>query len=184
MADVCVLYFFLNKYLLFGKLSWLMKDIIKIIRACVVIVVVVSVAYHSFHPEWVSYRHGERCFDRAQYLEAAKNYQNAIDNGLNEPQVFLRLAEAQLFLGQTNQAVETAKTFRSFRTHTPETLYFLSELFITHGMFEDATRILVSLVAENPENRQARFRLAQILTWTQQFDKAIEHYEQLLGGKL
>jgi len=177
-----VLYFL--KYLVFGKLRWFMKDIIKVILACVVIGAIVSVAYHSFRPEWVSYRHGESCFARAKHLEAAKNYQDAIDNGLNKPQVFLRLAEAQLLLGQTTQAVETAKTFRNSKTHTPETLYFLSELFVGHGMFEDASWILVSLVAKNQENRQARFRLAQILTWTQQFDKAIEHYEKLLGEKL
>jgi thioredoxin-like negative regulator of GroEL len=59
----------------------------------------------------------------------------------------------------------------------------MSELFVAHGRFNASVRILEGLVSANPRNRTARFKLAQVLTWTGQFDPAMNHYRILLEEK-
>lgn len=152
--------------------------------SCVAIAISTTGLYHLIRPEWVSYRKGENNFVAKQYADASDHYRNAIDNGLEQPQVYLRLVEAQLIAGKHADAAKTARAYAAFGDRSPKALYILGELFVGNGQFDIATELLSDLVRENPENRKARFRLAQVLTWTQEFDDAIEHYYILLGDEL
>ena len=161
-----------------------MRTWLTIIVACGAIAVGTTMLYRLFRPECVSYRNGENHFAEGQHTEAAEDYQNAIEKGSLEPRAYLRLAESQLVLGKDSEAKETVRLFRASVKQTPATVYSLSELFVAHGQFDVSVQLLTGLVAKNPRDRKIRFRLAQVLTWTQQFDEAIKQYHVLLGEKL
>lgn len=156
--------------------SWLIITVV-----CVIVAVGTTASYHFVHPEWVSYRRGEQHFAAAQYADAATCYQDALQHGLKPAQACFRLAETQLILGRNDAAAETAYAFIRSTNIAPATLYSFSEQFTAHGQFKVSVQLLDQLVAANPDNRKARFRLAQVLAWTQQFERAIEQYRVLLG---
>lgn len=161
-----------------------MKTFIGVTASCVIIAAGTTGLYRLFRPGWVSYRKGEICFVAKQYADAVDSYRRAIDGGLAQPEIYLGLVEAQLALHSHSDAANTARAYAASRGCSPKALHVLGELFVGNGQFDVAIELLRDLVRENPENRKTRFRLAQILTWTQEFDAAIEHYHILLGDEL
>lgn len=161
-----------------------MRTLLTIAAACGAVAIGTTMLYHLLHPDCVSYRNGENHFAQGQHAEAAEDYQTAIEKGSREPHAYLRLAECQLLLGRDSEARETARLFLGISAkQTPETVYALSELFVAHGRFDVSVQLLTGLVFRNPHNRNMRFRLAQALTLTQQFDEAIKQYHVILAEK-
>lgn len=161
-----------------------MRTIQLVAAGCLGIGAFTSLLYRQLEPEWVDFRRAERQFHAARYPQAAARYRAAVDHGMRDARVFRRLAEAQLKTKDSSGAGETARAFLRTGTSSPEETYAMSELFIAHGEFTTAGAVLESLLQKTPAHRQARFRLAQLLTWTQRFDEAVQQYQILLGDSL
>jgi len=138
------------------------------------------VLYKWLHPEWVDFRRGESDIVNGAYEEASLHYRRAITRGTREPCVFLRCAKAQLLDGNSSGADETASDYLRQAAWLPDDAYEMAELFVSNGRLDTALQILKKIVEKNSRHRRARFRLAQVLTWTRDFDSAINHYHLLL----
>lgn len=158
-----------------------MKTTLVFAFACFIIATGTTVLYRQLRPEWLDFRKGEEDFMEGAYTKAAVHYRHAIEGGLSKPCVFLRCAQAQLLEGNYQDADETEAEYLRHAAWRPDDAYEMAELFVSKGRFETASHILARIVAKDPEHRKARFRLAQVLTWTQNFDAAINHYYKLLG---
>jgi len=161
-----------------------MKQSILILIACVFIAAVTTLSYRELRSEWISFRKGESLFAQERYLQAAQCYTDALAKGLSVPQLFYHLVEAQLAVGNDAGAIETERAFSASSASTPDTEFMLSEIFVRFGRFEQAMQLLDRSVRQKPDNRRARFRLAQVLTWMGSFNIAVDHYNILLGDQL
>ncbi|MFO7870190.1 MAG: tetratricopeptide repeat protein [Kiritimatiellia bacterium] len=157
-----------------------MKTTIIFALACFMIATGTTALYRQFRPEWVDFRKGEESFMKGEYTEASVHYRHAIERGLTEPSVFLRCSQAQLLDADYPGAEETASEYLRHPVWRPDHAYELAEIFLSKGRFGTTLEILQKVVSENPEDRKARFRLAQVLAWTHEFEASIGHYHKLL----
>jgi len=132
-----------------------------LILILIAIVLLTTLAYHVFKPNWVLFRKGEGYFSKKEYSQAIPYYVGLLKSGFETPKLLSHLGTSYLAIGDFGKA-ETI--FEDIINHRPDKLLALKELaniYIIFGRFKEAINLYQTLLQDQPNNISARILLAR-----------------------
>ena len=114
-----------------------------------------------------------------QYDDSIKQYRKVLREQPGLTAIQLEMARVFYWSGNPSEAFDLLKAFDADDLDEEEKR-MLGDLLIARGDFDPALAIFGELLAANPDDDPLRFKIAEALSWGEQYDEALREYERLL----
>ena len=116
---------------------------------------------------------------RGKAEQAIPIYQELIRTFPNRPDLLMDLCIAQFKAKHYRDSIEQAKAALRLQPELPSANLFLGASYVELGEFAAATSPLTKLLKAQPNERNARFMLAQALSGARRYEEAAEQFQKL-----
>jgi len=123
-------------------------------------------AYPRAKPEWVFFRNAEASFRKRDYARAADFYSEAVDRGLRNTPVFVRLMELAAIYKDKGELDRAEKLYRIVLAHK-----------------KDEQAVPPTEHAKDIPDWVARRELARVLFYLKRYEESINEYRKLVAEK-
>lgn len=113
------------------------------------------------------------------FSEAAEAFRQVAAAKPGDLDATVGLAQALFWGGNPAEALAVAKTIPPDQ-RTPEVNLMLGDLCLISKDLPGTEKALVAYLDEKPEDAGARVKLADVQSWTKQYDKSLANFEQVL----
>ncbi len=124
---------------------------------------------------------GKMAFSAGRYVEAAKEFEKAVEADPKKPAARINLGTTLVKFRKYRQAIPHFMTALQLAPDNLTAHFNLGKLYGFFGNHEKAVQHLQIVVKEDPKDFNAHLALANAYRKVQRFDKAFEHYKTALG---
>ena len=123
---------------------------------------------------------GHALLDAGRFAEAERVFREVVDRNADHWAALLGLARAQLGQGQMDAALETLKRIPEGAPEGKEAARLEAEITLRREIGDADEASLQARLAEAPDDLEARFKLAGLLTLQGRYEDALPHYLEIL----
>lgn len=143
-----------------------------------------TLSYRIIKPGWITYTKASSLLENKMYDEALACYIEAIDQGIDSLYLSKYLTKTLDHCFDFNHPTKLLEILISRHSRNSKSFKFLGNFFAEHHDYKSAAKTYNYLLTLFPEDRYARFELAQVLSRQGKYEEAIEEYKLLLDEKL
>lgn len=121
---------------------------------------------------------GLRFQNRHNYKAALSLYSQALQRAASDYEVYKRMGDCYLAMGNDNQALDCYRAAVRVRPNSAHGVARLAVIHLNHGEFNDAQEILKLALLENPNLPEIHLALGAIQKFLGNYERAIAHFRQ------